>query len=331
MPKPKPTLPSRPEDTWTGGFVFDQPQPVRDLSGAGGLVFAGGEALLMLRPGAQRWQMRPPPEDLGAVFAVAAEQGPPWRYAVASEGGITLFGLPKDQVLTLRSSTEAPVTHMAWGALGKERVLYLRWNDGDVGRVRLDLGTVEDLVVLPMDALASDANGVVAMVSVSAGAADAHALTTRDGTRFEERPAIPVPGSGSPEARVHLAVAGAAVAYAVAGIDGGGAWLSRSDDDDFAPCEGLPGGGPLAFHGSSHDSALFGASWERAMAAIHRIDGKGGVQRIAEIGSEGAEAPRLSALLWDESRRVLWAASPALGLMRQEEPKGKGGKKRSLN
>jgi hypothetical protein len=45
--------------------------------------------------------------------------------------------------------------------------------------VRLDLGEVETLDVMPMDAIASDANGVLAMLSI--GGDDATAMFTHDG------------------------------------------------------------------------------------------------------------------------------------------------------
>ena len=321
-----PRLPDRDEETWKGGFVLGSPQPVLDVSGAGGMVIAGGDALLMLRPGAENWKQGTPPDDLGPVVAVAAEQRPSWRYAVASFGGITLFGLPRDQKLTLRAEqTETQVTHLAWASFGKESVLYLRWTDGTVGRVRLDQGTIEYLTVEPMDAIASDVTGSLAMVSLSGP--EPHALFSSDGLRFEERPAVALPAS-DPEARVHLAVAGAAIAYA---IDGAGARLSRGIDEDFVPCEGLGNGGPLAFQGATPDAAVFCATRTRAMTAIHRVDAKGAVQRIAEIGAEAGEAPRLTGLLWDRSRHVLWSVGPVVGLMKSEEPKDKGGKKRVVN
>ncbi len=323
----RPRLPSSPDETWDGGFVLSPVQPVRDVSGAGGMIFGGGDALVMLRPGGEQWKGRPAPEDLGPVLAVAVEQGPPWRYAVSSALGITLYGLPNDQMLTLRAPDDAgsQATHMAWAAFGEERVLYLRWDDGGVARVRLDLGTIEDLAFLPMDAIASDVNGVLAMVSLGVGAADAHAIFTRDGVRFEERPAAFVPVDG---ARVHLAVADAAIAYAV---EGKGAHVSRGIDDDFAPVEVLAGAGPIAFHGSTADSALFGAVWSKDVCAIDRVDANGEVQRIAEIGANDAAAPRIAAMVWDRSRRALWAASPQAGILKSEEPRGKGKKRPSLN
>ncbi len=321
-----PKLPRRPEDTWDAGFVLDPAQPVHDVSGAGGLIFAGGDALLMLRPGAEGWKTRPAPEGLGAILAVAAEPGPPWRYAVASERAISLFGLPGDQSITLSGTSDAPrVTHLVWACFGKEKLLHVRWVDGSVGRVRVDLGMIEELAVMPMDAIAADANGVLGMVAVRCDPGEAHAVFTADGERFEERPAVAVPGGDAP---VHVAVAGAAIAYAV---EGAGVRLSRGVDDDFDPCEGLASGGPLAFQGSDPDAALFGAVWSRSVCAIDRVDGGGAVQRIAELEATAGEAPKLSALLWDRSRRALWAASPQAGLLRSDEPALKGSKKPRAN
>ena len=118
---------------------------------------------------------------------------------------------------------------------------------GTVGRLRLDLETIEELHVLPMDAIASDKNGVLAMVAARCSAQDAHALWTRDGIRLEERPVTATFEGDDPETRVHLAVADAAIAYAASGK---GTHLSRGIDEDFVPCEGLAEGGALAFQGT---------------------------------------------------------------------------------
>jgi hypothetical protein len=326
----KPQLARREEDVWSGGVVLDPPRLLRDVNGAGGHVVAGGDVLYGLRPGAENVGMRPELDDLlGTLVAVAAEQGPPWRFAVASAGGITVMGLPHDQKLTLTSDgPENRVTHMAWANFRKERVLYVRWAGGTVGRLRLDLGTIEELHVLPMDAIASDRNGALAMVAARCGARDAHALWTLDGIQLEERDLTVTFEGHDPEARVHLAVAGAAIAYAA---EGKGTHVSRGIDEDFVPCEGLAQGGAVAFQGTSADAALFGVSWNKLACGIDRVDAKGAAQRIIEVGSDKADAPRIVAIQWDESRHALWGASPEIGLVRSNEPKGKGGKKRLVN
>jgi len=328
----------RAADAWSVTVVAQQ--PVRDVSGAGGLVVAGSaSALLMVRPGTQTCKARPQLGDLpGPAVAVAAEQARPWRYAVACAGGIAMMGLPGDQMLTLTSTTpEIQVTHMAWARFlaGREQtVLYLRWTDGAVGRVRLDLGTIEHLHVLPMDAIASDANGVLAMVAVRRPAGDAHALWTRDGIRLEERPVQPGPSAlaqpagepkSDPETRVHLAVADEAIAYA---IGGQGAHVSRGIDEDFSACEELAQAGPLAFHGTAASAALFGVVRSAAVCAIDRAEAGEArdVQRVVEIVADSPDSPRIEALQWDASRRALWAASPQAGLTRVDEP-GAGGHK----
>ncbi len=178
---------------------------------------------------------------------------------------------------------------------------------------------------MPMDAIASDGNGVLAMVALGVGAADAHAIFTRDGTRFEERPAVFVPVDG---ARVHLAVADTAIAY---GVEGRGVHVSRGVDDDFVPVEGLAGAGAVAFQGTSADGAVFGAVWTRSLCAIDRVDAKGNVQRIAELGADGADAPKVTAMTWDGSRRTLWSVSPHAGILKSGEPQPKGKKRPSLN
>jgi hypothetical protein len=177
-----------------------------------------------------------------------------------------------------------------------------------------------------MDAVASDANGAVAMVSLWGD--EPHALLTRDGVNMEERSAVGLPEEIDEEAPIHLAVADTAVAYSV---EGWGTYLSRGAGDPFVPVSALAPGGALAFQGSTATAPLFGAVWSKTTCAIHRVDAQDALQRIAEVSSEDADAPRLTALSWDASRHVLWSASPIAGIMESEEPKGKGGKKRSLN
>ena len=47
----------------------------------------------------------------------------------------------------------------------------------------------------------------------------------------------------------------------------------------------------------------------KAECAIHRVDAQGAVQRIAEIEGEGGDAPRLTALVWDEATRRFCSSS----------------------
>jgi len=100
----KPRLPSRPADTWEGGFLFDQPRLVLAVSAGGGLVIAGGPDLYLLRPGAQGMLTRPATEAFGSITVAATEPRAPRRYAVASDEMITIFYQRggEDQLLRLR-------------------------------------------------------------------------------------------------------------------------------------------------------------------------------------------------------------------------------------
>src|SRR6202042_1138840 len=97
---------------------------------------------------------------------------------------------------------------------------------------------------------------------------------------------------------------------------GWGAYLSRGADDDFVRCEGLLGGGALAFQGAAPGAALFGACQDRTTTTIQRVDAGGAVLRIAELTISTGDPPRITAMAWDATRHVLWSASPQAGIMR---------------
>jgi hypothetical protein len=317
----KPSLPSRPDDTWEGGFFFDATRDVRAVSARGGLVIAGGDDLFMLRPGAQRMAFRPSPLDIGPIRIVAAEPRGARRYAVASDEVIAIFYKTKqgDQILRLRPMPPGPgATHLAWAAAPGGSTLYIRREDGAVMRLNHDLTDMDELSVAPMDAIAADDAGGLALASLDD---ERRVYVMRDGLQMHYR-ALDVPFDASTP--VHLAVAGMAVAIAV---EDGGAFLSRSEDDAFAACAALGAGGPLEFEGPESDAALFGAVHEPEGGALVRVDRAGAAMRVAEFGTEGGgEQPRVGALSWDESRGTLWGALPHVGLVMSTAPR-KGRKK----
>lgn len=317
----KPSLPSRPDETWEGGFFFDAAREVRGVCARGGLVFAGGADLFLLRPGAAVMASRPPPLDIGPVHAVAVEPRGARRYAVASEALIAVFFKNKqgEQILRLRPQPPGPrATHLAWGASPEGLTLYIRRDDGVVLRFKPDLSDIDELGVPSMDAIASDEAGVLAMASL----AEELAFVTRDGADMSYRP-LDVPVESAEE--VHLAVADEAIAV---GIEGAGAFLSRSKDAAFEACAALGEGGAVAFQGTASDAALFGAIREPRLGAVVRVDRSGAAVRIAEFGGDGGAAvPEVTSLSWDATRTTLWAASPQVGLITSEEPSAKGRKK----
>lgn len=332
---PGPRLPSRNRDAWACGFLFDSAREVRSVSCRGGLVVAGGEELHLVRPGAQRMASRAPPLDIGPIRVAAAEPRAPWRYAVASADLVAVFFRTGegDQVMRLRCTPPGPsATHLAWGKAGTESALYILWDDGGVVRMKEDMSGVDTTDLPPMDAIAADDAGVLAMLSFAAPTPSAY--LTDDGETMDLREidaiAVPPPGSRGPGHRsaVHLAVSGGAVAFAVAH---GGAYVSRAPDTPFVRCEPLAAAGPLDFEGPSPDAALLGASHHAAFTSIVRVEPGGEAVRIADFGTDAGPPPTITALAWDASRQMVWGASPQMGLVTCTAPEAKGGKKTLLS
>jgi hypothetical protein len=324
-----PPLPTRREDCWIGGFVLDPSRPVHDVCAAGGLVVTGGTGLAMMRPGAQNVLSRDLPPGI-VVRSVAVEPWTPRRFAIAARGRLTVFEGQAPDAPSIEVKFDDPTfeaTHLAWTQQDGRSAIYCRGGDGAVGRLWLDDGTLETIDAPPMDAIASDARGGMAMLSMGGGDADAADVwTSRDGKLWETRTLTFILDATPREhARVHLAVCGEAIAYSVGSPDGAWgtlvSWDSRQDTFDL--CE-VVSGGPVAFQS---ESSLFATYNDDCGASILRVPRGRPVERIAQIGGEEddlAVAPRIEALAWDESRRALWAASHA-GLLRSSEPGGKPG------
>lgn len=318
----KARLPSKPQDTWEGGFVFDPVREVRSVDARNGLVVAGGSELYLMRPGEEHIKHREPPLDIGPVHVAAAEPRGARRYAFAAQEMLALFLRVRgeDQILRLRPAAPAAVaTHLAWAGTQGTCALHVRWEDGEVARLKPDLSDIEMLDLPEMDALAADDAGVLAMVSL---APEPLVFVTRDGETLHFRSLGEDVTEG--DGPVHLAVAGAAVAVSLAS---GVVLVSRGEDDPFAPCDALDGAGPLAFEGTSSDAALFGAICQGSEGCIVRAEKTGAAMRIAELGSDDGPDLEIVSLAWDASRSRLWGASPQAGLLMSTAPSAKRGKK----
>lgn len=299
------------------------------MSSRGGLVVAGGPELHLLRPGDQRMASRAPPLDIGPIQAVAAEPRAPWRYAVASADMVAVFHRSPegDQILRLRCTPPGPrATHLAWGRAGGESALYVRWDDGGVSRMKQDLSGVDTTDLPPMDAIAADNAGVLAMLSLAGPTPLAY--VTRDGENLEYRTVRlgdQPPPSGPRHA--YLAVADTAVAVAV---DHGGVYVSRTPDAEFVACAPLALAGPIEFDGITADAGLFGAAHLAAYTSIVHVTAEGEALRVADFETESGPAPRITGLGWDASRDMLWGASPQMGLVTCTAP-GKRRAKRAVS
>jgi hypothetical protein len=321
-----PRLPSHAEDIWECSFLLNPPTAVNAVSAPGGLLIAGGDRMYMLRPGAQRMASRETPLDIGLINVVAAEPRPPWRYAVASDEMVAIFFKNKqgEQIMWVRSPGPTP-THLAWGRSGNAFTLFIRWSDGGVLRVNPDMKGSDPLDLPPIEALAADSSGTLALLSFDPD--EPRAYVTKDGETLAFR-ALPSELGLDYDQEVNLAVADAAVAFS---IENGGTFVSRTIDGPFAPCPPLATMGPLEFQGSSSDAALFGAIPGAAFASILRVDEKGSASAIAELGNDAGDSPTLLDLSWDSSRHTLWTASPEAGILSCTAPSSKGKKKVQLS
>ncbi len=320
-----PRLPTHTTDAWDCGFVINPPRYVRGVSGRGGLVLAGGELIYMLRPGAETMVFREPPLDTGTVVVAAAEPRAPWRYAVASETLVALFfkNHKEDALVRLRPpDPNVTATHLAWARDGGDMVLFIRWSDGALVKTKPDMSGVDELDLPPMDAIASDASGVLALGSFMDGGCRVY--LTRNGRDLEYHQ---LDAPLDPDGHLHLAVADRAIAAAV---DRGGAHLSRDGGASFARCEQLATAGPLEFQGSTTDAALLGVCATAALTSIVRVDRDGSAARIVEFGSDGGPVPELTDISWDASRQRVWGASPQMGLVACTAPGAKARKKAPL-
>jgi len=320
-------LPNR-NEAWDCS-IFIEPAPViHGVSGRGGLVIACGADLFMLRPGAEQMLYRESFLDDGEMVVAAVEARSPWRYAVASNTMVAAFFKHEgeDSIVKLSATDEIPATHLAWGRSGDATVLWIRWADGVVVRTTPDMTSVEVLDLGGIDALASDADGNVALASLSSfddGRCRVYRARGSSRLAFHDfDPDLPHPQPHPPSGHpMHLAIAGDAVAVST---DRGGVWLSRSQDDPFVKCDHLRTAGPVEFDGPTSDANLFGVVVEESMGAIVRVEEDGGALRIAEFGhTKGGPLPRIAAISWDSTRQRLWVASPEMGLFTCTDPTAK--------
>ncbi|MEI7893738.1 MAG: hypothetical protein WCI05_11635 [Myxococcales bacterium] len=164
----RPSLPRHREDSWQGSFLLNPARPVRGISVGGGRVMAGGDALYLLPRGAQQVTTRELPPDL-ALVAIAVEPWPPFRYALAGRRVIAVFSpdAPGDPIVEVSFATpEDDATHLAWTRHNGQVMIYFRGRNGRIGRIRIDEEGCEHLEAPPIAAIASDAAGVMAMISI---------------------------------------------------------------------------------------------------------------------------------------------------------------------
>jgi hypothetical protein len=317
-------LPRFARDAWAGGFVFDSPRWVSCVSVSGGSVLAAGrEEMYLLGPGEVHMRKRPLPGGMKVAAEVAVEPRRRPRLVVCCPETISV--LDGNALATLRDGDDGPgYDGVAWGKRPGGFALYILGGDSRLRRTQPEKGGVEEIPIEDVRTLASDGRGTIGVVSKTP---EPRVWVTHDGDEWFWRaiPAWPVSRPYS------LAVAGDLAAVKL--IYEGPAWVSRRRGAPFEACEPLEDAGPLEFEGSGADAALFGVRPEGSTECVVRVEASGNAVQIARIeGDEKAEeAPRVSNLAWDETRRTLWGALPRIGLIKSEAPVRAGGKRSSLS
>ncbi len=320
-----PPLPSDPREVWQGGFLTPS-QPVSAVSAGAGLIVGGGSSLFMVRPAGEQILSRPLPPAIGPIVAVAAEPWAPHRFAIAARGRISIFEgeRPEEPVLEASMSNSAvDATHLAWVREKGEVALYFRTRGKNLGRIWVDRPAQEFLEAPPLNAVASDASGRLAMICDGSNYMEVM-LAKADGSGFDVRePTMIFDDDADPDVHVYLAVHGDSVAYSVKEWGSGVSW--SPDQRDFEPTTSLYGG-PIAFQDAE---TLFGAYCVDTNGSIFRETRDGRITRVADIEAEGGDDAQVNilSLAWDPSRRVLWGASPECGLLQSREPLRPGERK----
>ncbi len=315
-----------PDAFWDWSPALTPATPVRVVSAAGGLVVAAGDALHMLRPGSQRFRSRDLGADLG-VIAVAAEPWSPFRLAIASPMHLGVYSghQPHDPEVDVTLPGSAyDATHLAWVRHDGETLLYYRQRSGDVSRLRFE-GATESITVPKTQAVAADEAGNLALITLVPSDDAAVWSLPAGGKEWDIRGMVSVPvGEDDDETaafEVHLAAHGTAVAFSMDDCGAEVSWKEHEDETKHFVSPPAVFQGPIAFQS---DQAIFAAYNVDGQARILRYVRSGGVTRIARFGVgedwQGVPAT-VTGLAWDAERRVLWAASPELGLLKLTEPR----------
>lgn len=347
---PPAPLPRYRAEAWTGGFVVDAPVSTGTISAVDGTVVAATERIYRLSPGATGFQAREPPEGMGDAVAVAVSRRRPGsgqRIAVATlhalhlygAGGVASVSFPEDH---------GEVVELLWGPMlwtphgpaeGRgasaidvlyvrcaNRLLQLVPDDGPIGTLMPLAGPVADSV-----ALATDHAGGFAFACLDEedGTIEVSTLAAREPQLWHCR-RLEAPDSFWD---MELAIAGKALAVSFAFE---GVWLTRDcKEHAFEEIEELRGGldwhergdqVPIAFEGAADDAALFAAVQDtKSTQHIVRVGAGGRAQRIAEVEVPKSDAPGpilppVRALAWDATRRTLWGAAGAAGILASTAP-----------
>ena len=340
--------PPRAADAWRGGFVIDKAEYTACIAAENGLVVGGSSCIYRLAPGATRFESRETTEGFGDAVAVAVEPraarrpGQPQRWAFATIDGLHIYDGRGIASLRFPADHGEPV-QLLWAprlvdADGRQ-VLYVRFDGGRLltllppGRVEEGPGIIEEVDghVAEADLLASNGAGAFAYARADDTYTEilVRVLLDLPTQRWLEQ-TLPLEWDHS--AITGLAVAGRAVAVS---LRNGGVYLTLDlKDQPFERIDALsgqprleqgePDGGTIVFD-DDKSPALF-AAVRRSDTETHlvRLAPNAPALRIAEIEREANDPleslPLISSLVWDATRRTVWAAAGHAGILCSTAP-----------
>jgi hypothetical protein len=311
-----PKLPTSLSEAWSGGFALPTPGWTSCVTASGGTVLAAGEQLYLLRRGATTLGTRELPAGIGDAVAVGVDPRRRDRMVVVCAFGLVIFDGPSLAVARNRD-TETEFAELAWGPATSKRGsdLYILRNDDAVLRLSPGVEGFDELDLPPVVAMTSDEKGQLTYASFDEDdwSLDVH-VHASSGLELRHTVEAPAVMEG-----VYLARAGSALAV---GVENDRVWLTRCvTESGLSRVEALSGG-PVTFEGTDTASALFGVNIEEKMTGLIRVDANGDATRIGELGVRDSEKtpPDVQQLAWDSTRKTLWAAAGAAGLLSSTAP-----------
>ncbi len=267
-------------------MTFDADTAVSSVVAAGGRVVVTGRKLHTLSAGAAGFRTSDVLARDEWFLDLALEHRAPFRVAFTTRSGVFVV---EDGKETPIAKFEPPTRgyyamHVAWGGVRGASRLYIAWSDMTVMIADPETGAQRKFPFENIEALSSDADGVVAMVAFcqpprTVIVRDDHVefapiqMATPDAERLPAEDAEWTPITSRTQARRSR----------VSLNERAGTYVRRLPDPLFRWCEPLATAGALAFEGSSPGAALFGAFEGPRFASVARVAADGTATRVCDV------------------------------------------------
>jgi hypothetical protein len=316
------SLPTREQDRWQGELL-DNTRPMRLVTASGGFVAAAGAFLVIEPPGERKLSMRRVLDEGMGVTAIAVEPWPPHRYAIATKAGVNLYPADPARGPLMELTPKDPdkfITHLAFAKIENVSFLFFRMRFGTLNRVRLEEGVTQTELVHFENAaaIASDADGTLAVLDATEGAVYINSPTGRKGWDVRQGHFVhdPETKDDDPDDQFQLAVCNGAVAYTTWG-ECKSAHVSWGPEQDL-DLVSITCSGPLTF--ADKDTLLLSDSVEE-ICKVACVPREGDKYLVADLSAvRGIDGPVITSIAYDSFRRHLWCMAGEFGMYRATPP-----------